>query len=335
MTQVSRPSRVCVTGGAGYVGSLLVPKLLAAGYAVSVLDLYLYGPDVFGDWHRHPELREVRGDIRDPDAVRRAFVGCDAVIHLACISNDPSFELDPKLGKSINLDAFRPMVRTAKRLGVKRFIYASSSSVYGVKDEPEVTEDLSLEPLTDYSRFKAECEKMLTEEREPGFVALTLRPATVCGYARRLRLDLAVNIFASQAYFNRKVTVFGGSQQRPNLNVEDMTDLYLACLGYPDAAIDGKTFNAGYENHSVLELAKLARDVMGEDVELVTQPTDDLRSYRVSSAKIARELGFKPRHTIRDAIASLKRAFDGGLVPDAMTGDVYYNIRTMRSVRLA
>lgn len=336
MTTTTRRMRnVMVTGGGGYVGSALVPKLLEAGHNVTVLDLYLYGHRVFDGHHEHPGLKECRGDIRDIRAVTDAIKGCDSVIHLACISNDPSFELNPALGKSINLDALRPLVRAAKDAGVERFIYASSSSVYGVKKEPEVTEDLALEPLTDYSRFKADCEAILEEEREPGFVTLTLRPATVCGYARRLRLDLSVNIFANQAYHNRRITVFGGSQKRPNINIEDMTDLYARSLDYPDELIDGQVFNAGYENHSITELAAMARDVVGEDVEIVTTPTDDLRSYHVSSEKLRRVLGFEPRHSIRDAIESLYEAFQKGLVPDAMDRDVYYNIRTMQAVSLA
>jgi len=170
---------VLVTGGAGYVGSVLVPKLLAEGHNVAVLDLFMYGEDLFRDYREHPRLREIKGDLRDPAAVRNALWGCDAVIHLACISNDPSFELDPELGRSINYDTFRPLVRAAKAAGVTRFIYASSSSVYGIKDEPEVTEELSLEPLTDYSKYKALCETVLQEERAPGFVTCILRPATV------------------------------------------------------------------------------------------------------------------------------------------------------------
>lgn len=327
--------RVLVTGGAGYVGSILVPKLLAAGHEVSVLDLYLYGEGVFGDYDGHENLREVKGDLRNPEDVRKALEGCDAVIHLACISNDPSFELDPVLGKSINLDSFRPLVQASKAAGVKRFIYASSSSVYGIKEEEEVTEDLPLEPLTDYSKFKAMCEDILHEEREPGFTTLIIRPATVCGYSPRLRLDLTVNILSAHAYHNGKITVFGGSQKRPNIHIEDMTDLYLACLQHEDAEIDGKVFNAGYENHSVAQIAEIVRDSVGDNVEIVATPSDDLRSYHVCSEKIRRELGFEPVHTIADAVTGLVTAFDSGRVPDAMTGEAYYNIKTMQALNLS
>src|SRR5438128_7623771 len=182
---MGRFKKVLVTGGAGYVGSVLVPKLLATGCDVTVLDLFLYGTDVFDTVRENPRLRLIKGDLRASASIEAALAGCDAVIHLACISNDPSFELDPALGKSINLDAFRPLVRAAKVAQVRRFVYASSSSVYGIKEGVSVTEDLPLEPLTDYSKFKAVCERILEEERAPGFVTLTLRPATVCGYSPR------------------------------------------------------------------------------------------------------------------------------------------------------
>jgi nucleoside-diphosphate-sugar epimerase len=330
----TRFSRALVTGGAGYVGSVLVPKLLAAGHAVNVLDLFLYGEDVLDAVKGHAKLRLIKGDLRHLPSVEAALVGCDAVIHLACISNDPSFELDPELGKSINLDAFRPLVRAAKAAGVKRFIYASSSSVYGIKEGVSVTEELPLEPLTDYSKFKAACERILEEERAPGFVTLTLRPATVCGYSPRQRLDLVVNILTNHAVNNRKIKVFGGSQLRPNLHIEDMTDLYLQCLAAPDEQIDGRIWNAGYENHTVRQLADTVREVVGGPIGLEVVPTDDNRSYHVSSEKIRRELGFVPRRSIGQAVADLNQGFKDGRLPDAMSSSRYYNIRVMQEARL-
>jgi nucleoside-diphosphate-sugar epimerase len=325
--------RVLVTGGAGYVGSVLVPKLLAAGYEVTVLDLYIYGADVLADHCSNPALREVKGDLRDAAAVERALAGCDAVIHLACISTDPSFDLDPALGRSINYDCFQPLVRASKAAGVRRFIYASSSSVYGVKNEPEATEDLPLQPLTDYSRYKALCEEVLTRERERDFVTVILRPATVCGYARRLRLDLTVNILANLAINNGRITVFGGEQLRPNIHIEDMADLYLMLLDAPDGAVDGKIWNAGYHNLKVREIAEMVRARIG-GVKVVVTATDDHRSYHVSSQRILRELGFKARRTVDDAITDLERAFGEGKVPNAMTDDRYYNIRRMQRLKL-
>src|SRR5947207_535706 len=326
----TRFKQVLVTGGAGYVGSVLVPKLLAAGYGVTVLDLFLYGEEVFEAAKSNPKLRLIKGDLRHLPTVEGALAGCDAVIHLACISNDPSFELDPELGKSINLDAFRPLVRAAKAAGVRRFIYASSSSVYGIKEGVAVTEDLPLEPLTDYSKFKAVCERILDEERAPGFVTLTLRPATVCGYSPRQRLDLVVNILTNHAVNTRKIKVFGGSQLRPNLHIEDMTDLYCRTLAAADEQIDGRIWNAGYENHSVRQLAETVKEVVGGPIGLEVLPTDDLRSYHVSSEKIRREFGFVPRHTIGNAVGDLNTAFKTGLLPDPMTDSRYYNIRVMQ-----
>ncbi len=330
----NRFKRVLVTGGAGYVGSNLIPKLLRAGYETSVLDLYLYGDDLFAGLRGDPRLTEVKGDLRNPADVARAVAGCDAVIHLACISNDPSFDLDPDLGRSINYDCFRPLVKASKDAGVRRFIYASSSSVYGIKEGVEVTEDLPLEPLTDYSKYKAMCEDVLNEEREPGFVTVTLRPATVCGYAPRLRLDLTVNILTSHAVNNGRITVFGGNQLRPNLHVDDMTDLYLQLLEVQDAAVDGKTWNAGYHNLKVREIADMVQAEVGPQVDIVVTPTNDHRSYHVSSEKIRRELGFRAERSVRDAIVDLKTAFGAGKVPNAMSDDRYYNIKRMQSLKL-
>ena len=325
---------ILVTGGAGYVGSALVPKLLDAGHKVTVLDLYLYGEDVLDGVRGNPGLREVKGDLRDPATVKDALTGCDTVIHLACISNDPSYDLDPALGKSINYDAFRPLVRAAKKAGVARFIYASSSSVYGVKDEPEVTEDLPLEPLTDYSKFKVLCEKILEEERGPGFATCTVRPSTVCGYAPRQRLDVIVNILTNHAVNRGRIRVFGGSQKRPNIHIDDMVDLYLFMLEQPDEKIDGKIYNAGYENFTLLELADIVKGVVGGDIAIDVEPTDDLRSYHVSSEKMRRELGFEPRHTIGDAVRDLVAAFRGGKLPNSMDDPRYFNIELMKKTNL-
>jgi nucleoside-diphosphate-sugar epimerase len=333
---MQRKWHVLVTGGAGYVGAVLVPKLLAAGHTVTVLDLYMYGEDVLKSVENHPQLIQIKGDLRHPAAVKKAVAGCDAVIHLACISNDPSFELNPALGREVNYDCFRPLVKAAKTAGVKRFIYASSSSVYGIKEGVNVTEELPLEPLTDYSKYKALCEDVLTEEREPGFTTLILRPATVCGYSPRQRLDVIVNILVNHAINTGKVKVFGGGQLRPNIHIEDMTDLYCNSLQYGDDEIDGKIYNAGFENHSVLELAEMVKRIVGHNtVELEMVPTDDNRSYHVSSDKIARELGFQPKRSIEDAVVGMVQAFRDGKLPDSMTDARYFNIKTMQERNLA
>jgi len=328
--------RICVPGGAGYVGSRLIPELLKKGHDVVVLDLFLYGEDVFRDHKNNPKLVEMKMDIRDFKAVEKALVGCDAVIHLACISNDPSFELNPELGKSINLDAFEPFVKLAKKQKVKRFIFASSSSVYGVKSEPNVTEEMVLDPLTDYSKFKADCEKILLKYQADDFVCTILRPATVCGYAPRQRLDVVVNILSNLAYHTGKVKVFGGEQMRPNIHIEDMVRAYLHVLESPKEKIQGEIFNVGYHNHTVSELGKMVQRIVGKKrpVELVVEPTNDNRSYHVSSEKIAKKLGFKPKHSIENAVEDLVEAFESGKLPDAMNDIRYVNIKTMKAVNL-
>ena len=326
---------ILVTGGAGYVGSSLVPKLLESGYNVKVIDLYIFGEEVLDAVNNHPRLTQVKGDIRDTVLLEKEIPATDALIHLACISNDPSYELDPALGKSINYDAFLPLVDIAKKNKVKRFVYASSSSVYGVKEEPDVTEDLPLEPLTDYSKYKALCEDYLLEQQDDDFTTLVLRPATVCGYAPRLRLDLTVNILTNHAISKGKITVFGGRQKRPNIHMDDVTDLYLETLKYPKEKIAGKIFNAGYQNHAILDLAEIVKKVLkNDDLPIEVVETDDKRSYSISSQKIKRELGFVPKRGIEDAVADLKAAFDNGLIIDAMNNPKYYNIKTMQAIKL-
>lgn len=336
MDSLSQPQlkTVLVTGGAGYVGSVLVPRLLEEGHHVKVLDLYLYHDDPLAAVSRHPGLTQIRGDLRDRTLLESILPGCDAVIHLACVSNDPSFELDPELGKSINYDCFAHLVDASRDAGVQRFVYASSSSVYGVKSEDNVTEDLPLEPLTDYSRFKALCEEVLLSKRAAGFATLILRPATVCGYSPRLRLDLTVNILTNHAVTNGVIKVFGGTQRRPNIHIADMVDVYVRSLRWDTAAIDGKIYNAGYQNYTLMEIAEMVRRQVGPHVQIVTTPTNDLRSYHVSSEKIKRELGFEPRHTIDHAVQDLLGAFRQGKIPDSMTDPSYYNIKVLNGPKL-
>ena len=326
--------KIFVTGGAGYVGSVLVPQLLAKGYGVKVLDLYIYGENVLESVKNHPKLVQVKGDLRDRKLLEKEIPGYDTVIHLACISNDPSFELDPDLGKSINYDAFVDLVEISKKSGVRNFIYASSSSVYGIKETAEVTEDLPLEPLTDYSKYKALCEPVLLNAAADDFVVTIVRPATVCGYSPRLRLDLTVNILTNHAVNRGKITVFGGEQMRPNLHIQDMCDAYLFLLEQPHAKIQKKIYNIGYHNYKVKEIAAIVKKVVNPHLPIEVTPSDDIRSYHVSSRKIKEELGFEAKHTVDEAVQDLKRAFADGKIPDAMTDIRYVNIKTMQAIHL-
>jgi len=324
-----------VTGGAGYVGAELVPQLIRKGYRVKVLDLFLYGEDIFENRDLdYSQLELIKGDIRDQQLLKKSLVDVDAVIHLACISNDPSFDLNPNLGKSINLDAFRPLVEISKSAGVKRFIYASSSSVYGVKDEPNVTEEMKLDPLTDYSKFKAECEKILAEYESESFTTVTVRPSTVMGYSHRQRLDVVVNILTNHAFHNRLIKVFGGQQLRPNIHIDDMVELYLLLLEAPKDKIAGKIYNGGWENYKVEDIASIVKKVIGDDVKVEFVPTDDNRSYHVSSEKIKKELGFVAQKSIEDAVKDLQRAFKEGRLKNSFDEKKYYNIKTMLDVEL-
>ncbi len=330
---------ILVTGGAGYVGSLLTPHLLNAGHKVTVYDVMYFGDDFLPK--DNPNLTIVAGDIRDTARLAGSLKGIDAVISLGCISNDASFELDENLSKSINLDAFEPMVVAAKKAGVRRFIYASSSSVYGVSEAPDVTEEHPLVPLTLYNEFKGKCEPLLFKHQDPSFVCVTVRPATLCGYAPRQRLDLSVNILTNHAVNNNKITVFGGSQKRPNLHVQDMVDVYQALLDAPNEKIAGEIFNAGFQNMSIMEIAQLAKKVVEEvfpekgDIEIVTTPTDDIRSYHVNSDKIRRVLGFEPRFTVEDAIRDLCEAFRAGKLPNSMDDTFYFNVRRLKALKAA
>lgn len=325
---------VAVTGGAGFVGSALVPHLIQKGYRVKVIDLFWYGEEFFRPLLDRTPLELVRADIRDEAKLTQALAGSDALIHLACISNDPSFELNPQLGKSVNYDAFLGILRAVRKNRIPRFIYASSSSVYGLKDHPEVTEEEPCAPLTDYSKYKFLCEEELRSWAFNGCSWVIARPATVCGYAPRLRLDLTVNLLTAHALERKKITVFGGSQLRPNLNIRDMVAAYELLLTAPADLIARQTFNIGFENRSVAELAQLVRRVIGDPgIEIVTQSTEDLRSYQINSDRIRKALGFSPRWTIEEAVQSLCQAFRGGQIPNPLTDSCYYNIKRMQAMK--
>lgn len=330
---------VLVTGGAGYVGNVLTPRLLKEGYKVIVYDTLYFGKETLP--LSHPNLTVIQGDIRDTAKLAEAFKGVDAVLNLACISNDASFELDEKLSTTINLDAFEPMVIAAKKAGIKRFVYCSSSSVYGVSDAPDVTEDHPLVPLTLYNKYKGMCEPLLFKHKADNFTCAIIRPATVCGYSPRTRLDLSVNILTNHAVNKGVITVFGGTQKRPNLHIEDMVDLYLLMLEAPHEKIHGEIFNAGYQNQTIMEIANIVKKVVTEEypgrppIDIKVTPTDDNRSYHINSDKIKRVLGFVAKRNIEDAARDLCRAFKAAKLPNSFDNDWYYNVRTMKRLEAA
>ena len=320
---IKQQKRILVTGGCGYVGSVLVPKL-AAKYPVTVLDSLLFGN------HLPPmkNLKVVKGDIRDNALLSSLLAESTDIIHLAAIANDPTSDLNPEITYSVNRDAVRELVNTAKQQGVRRFINASSSAVYGVKEEASVTEDLTLEPITLYARLKAETEKIVNAASGPGFTTVSIRAATVCGVSPRMRFDVIVNIMAKDAIVNKLITVFGGGQHRPNIHIEDITDVYAMMVEVPEKQINGKIFNVGSVNYTVKEIAEMAREETGAVIKVDSNVTDN-RSYRISSEKIKKELGYVPKKDIRQAIRDIKEAFTRGMFPD-INSSIYYNIRVMK-----
>jgi len=323
--------KIFVTGGGGYVGAVLIPKLLNENYEVTVLDLFIYGENVL---QTHKNLKKIKGDIRDQVLLKECIKGSDIVIHLACISNDPSFELNPQLGKTINLDSFEPLVEISLKNNVKRFIYASSSSVYGVKKETDVTEDKSLEPLTDYSKYKVECEKILHKYASDNFSPITIRPATVCGFSPRQRLDVVVNILTNLAFHKRNITVFGGEQLRPNIHIYDMVDAYLALISANKNLVHNEIFNAGFENQKVINIAKIVKENVGLDVKIDIEESNDDRSYHISSKKIKNILNFEPKKTIDDAVKELIQAFEKKILVNTFNDDGFFNIKRMQNINM-
>ena len=326
---------ILVIGGGGYVGSLLVKKLVEKRINVLVLDLFIYAPpeEVFSGFYESEFLQVIKGDMRDIDLMENLVSKSDNIIHLACISNDPSFELNPDLGKSINFDSFYPLVKVCKKK-IDKFIYASSSSVYGIKNENNVTEDLSLEPLTDYSKYKAMCEDILLNESGNNFCTTILRPATVCGYSQRTRLDVIVNLLTNHAFNKRKIIINGGNQKRPNIHIQDMVNAYLEILNQQNEFVNEEIFNIGFENYTLDEIGELVKEKIGDDIVIDHQETNDNRSYHISSNKIRKQLGFLPQFSIEKAIEDLKQAFEKKLLYNSFDDPKYFNIKMMQEINL-
>ena len=326
---------ILITGGAGYVGTLLTKNLLDKNYKVIVYDTFWFGDFI----DENENLKKIKGDIRDINKISSINENIDTVIHLACISNDNTFELNPKLSEEINYNAFLPLIKVFKKKGVKRFINASSSSVYGFSDNPNVTEEHPLKPLTLYNKFKGLCEPILFENHSDKFVCTNVRPATVCGCSPRMRFDLSVNILTHLATKKREITVFGGKQMRPNLHIKDMCNFYEYLIEADANLIGNKTFNISDENISIENIALKVKDIFKEKYNLdilikKVESEDDKRSYYLNSDKIKKELNFNLKYSIEDAITEIYSLLQTGKYDDSLENDKYYNIRTLKKLNI-
>lgn len=330
-------AKILVTGGFGYVGSRLVPHLLSLGHDVRVLDLMLYTDAGLEALHSAPQWPEwksrfslVRGDLRDANKVREALAGRDTVIHLAAISNDPTGDIDEVLTRQVNFDAIGMLLALAKEAGIKRFINASSSSVFGARTESEINERLEPEPITYYSKYKALSEWLVLAAATPEFCAVNVRPATICGYSPRQRFDLTVNKLTADALRKRVITVHGGQQRRPNVGMTDMINLYGLLVEAPADKINGRTFNFGFENHKVIDIAKIIQSELSDlNVEIKVTDTTDHRDYHISSDRILCDLGYKPVSSIKQEVAHLRGMLESGQFPD-IDAPEHYNMKFMK-----
>lgn len=322
---------VLVTGGCGYIGCKLVPALLGDGYRVRVLDVLLFGNRLPAEAQASPLLELVVGDIRDDDVVRRSLAGVDAVVHLAALANDPSADLDPELTRQVNYDAVLSLLEAARRAGVSRFVNASTATVYGVRDESDIDEGFEHRPITLYGEYKSKTDAIVREANAPGFTTVCLRSATVCGWSRRMRLDLTVNLLTHQAVERGRITVFGGAQMRPNIVIDDLARAYRLLLEAPVGLIGGQAFNVGAENLRVLEIASLIQQGLGLDTELIVEPVFDHRSYHISSERIRRVLGFTPLYGALDGARQVRDAFLAGEIPEPASS-VYRNVEHMKKM---
>ena len=310
--------KIFVTGGCGYKGTVLIPKLLEKGHFVTAYDIMWFGNNIA----KHDRLKIVNGDVRSIQ--KFDLVGFDIVIHLSSIANDPCGDLNPKLTWEVSALATMLLAENSLKSGVKQFLYASSGSVYGVKDEEKVTEDLELDPISEYNKTKMVSEKVLLGYSNKMQIQM-IRPATVCGYSRRMRLDVAVNLLTMQALTRNRITVLGGDQTRPNIHIDDITDVYLHFIDNPQLT---GVFNAGFENISILDIASMVANKTGAEIEI--KASNDPRSYKINSDKLL-STGFKPRKTVEDAIDEMINFYNLGILKDI---DQNYNLRWMEQNKL-
>lgn len=323
--------RVLFIGGGGYVGTNLTQKLLSNGnYEITIYDLFLYG-DFLPD---NKNLKKILGDVRDIEKLSKYVQNTDIIIHFACISNDPSFDLIPALSKEINYDSFKKLIGIIKLSNIERFIFASSSSVYGIKKNIDVDETCTLDPLTDYSIYKAECEKILLDNSDK-FISTIIRPATVCGYSPRQRLDVVLNIFSNYAYFKREIRVFGGKQLRPNININDLSEAYMRILDADKKLIDKEIFNIGDNNYSLSELANLVKKESNHKINIIFEKSFDNRSYHISSNKFIQRFNFSFENGLKNAVRDLFYAFENKLLLNTFNNPDYFNIQKIKKLNLS
>lgn len=309
---------ILITGGSGYVGTLLTETLLKLGHKITVVDTMWFGNYL----ENHENLKIIKTNILDIDSIPMNDI--DTVLHLANIANDPTGDLNSKLTWEVNVLASKLLIEKAIKFKVKQFIYASSGSVYGVKDELQVTEDLDLVPISDYNKTKMISERVFLSYKDE-INTVIIRPATVCGYSKRMRLDVSVNMLTMQALANKKITVFGGDQTRPNIHIRDMVDVYLHFLNNCDLT---GIYNAGFENISILDIAKKVTKHI--DAEIIVSQSNDPRSYRLNSDKLIKT-GFNPKYGIETAICEIMEKYNNSLLKDE---DKYYNLKVMKQLGL-
>ncbi len=329
--------KLLITGGSGYVGSRLIKKLLRE----TDLKVINYDLSLFGDKHLPKNSRFIyyKKDITNPETFRNVLMenDIDTVLHLACISNDPTYELDSELSKKINYDCFEDLVKVSKQSKVKKFIYASTCSVYGISDNPNVTETNELKPITDYNKYKALCEPILQKYLDEDFIGIIIRPATVCGFSEKMRFDLTVNILTNYAYNKGYIRVFGGNQSRPNLHIDDMCDLYKFLVLNDIKKYNGEIFNVGTENLKIIEVAEKVKSVMKKklnrnNIEIRVEESSDIRSYMINSDKIKKTLGFQFKKSVENAIEDLCDAFENGNIINSFS-DEWSNIKVLSKMK--
>lgn len=325
-------SKILITGGAGYVGSLLIDRLMKSNRS----DHYtIYDKCFFGHKHiqNNEKIRLIKSDIRNIKSFSKALKDIDIVLHLACISNDPSFELNSHLSKTINFDCFEDLVKSAKKNGVKKFIYASTSSVYGVSKKKNVKENHPLIPLTDYNKFKGLCEPILNSYLDRNFHGLIIRPATLCGLSPKMRFDLTVNILSNFAYHKKFINVFGGDQLRPNLHIKDMCRLYELLFKKSFKNICGEIYNCGFQNMKIIDIANKVKNIYEKkydnEIKINITKSNDKRSYHINSSKIKKDLNFIPKYKIDDAINELFKAFEKKDIKNSFKNKNYFNVKKL------